>query len=268
MKKIYTIFGIIVILVIIFYFYNTFVKKETPPVDTSPVATTTVQNTVQEQIPVQVTPISHATAVLKWDDMTIVTDPTGTSTALLNQTPNIILITDIHGDHLSTSTLASLKGTATIIAPKAVADLLPTTLSSRTKVLANSSSITEQGFTITAVPMYNTPEATDSRHTKGRGNGYIIEKNGFRVYVAGDTDGTSEMKALTDIDIAFIPMNPPFTMDVEEAAEAVLAFKPQQVYPYHYRGQNGLSDVNKFKQLVDAGNQDIEVMLVNWYPTQ
>ena len=74
------------------------------------------------------------------------------------------------------------------------------------------------------------------------------------------------MRNLQDIDIAFVPMNLPFTMDVETAADAVLEFKPKQVYPYHYRGREGLSDVVKFKEIVNAGDPDIEVVLLNWYP--
>jgi L-ascorbate metabolism protein UlaG (beta-lactamase superfamily) len=74
------------------------------------------------------------------------------------------------------------------------------------------------------------------------------------------------MRALKDIDVAFVCMNLPYTMDVPEAADAVLAFKPKIVYPYHYRGRNGMSDVNAFKKLVDAGNKGIEVRLRNWYP--
>ena len=76
------------------------------------------------------------------------------------------------------------------------------------------------------------------------------------------------MRALKDIDVAFVCMNLPYTMAVDEAADAVLAFKPHIVYPYHYRGQGGLSDVNAFKAKVEAGNKDIEVRLRNWYPSK
>lgn len=90
--------------------------------------------------------------------------------------------------------------------------------------------------------------------------------NGKRVYIAGDTGPTSELKALQNIDEAFIPMNMPFTMSVKQAAEAVLSFKPKIVHPYHYKGQDGLADINKFKELVEAGNQNIKVELLNFYP--
>jgi L-ascorbate metabolism protein UlaG (beta-lactamase superfamily) len=105
-------------------------------------------------------------------------------------------------------------------------------------------------------------------HTKGRGNGYVLGIGGKNIYISGDTQGIPEMRALKNIDVAFICMNLPYTMDVKEAADAVLAFKPKIVYPFHYRGTSGLSDVNGFKSLVDAGNEGIEVRIRNWYPAQ
>ena len=220
--------------------------------------------------PIEVTPISHATAVIEWKNKIIYTDPTGGAQSFSGVArPDIILITDIHGDHLSTSTLVSIVNTSTtLVVPQAVKDLLPQALASRTIVLQNGDTRDILGFTIKAIPMYNMPESSDTRHAKGRGNGYVVSREGFSVYIAGDTSSTPEMRALKDIDIAFIPMNLPFTMSVEEAASAVLAFEPKQVYPYHYRGQNGLSDVNLFKEFVDKGGKDIEVILKDWYPKQ
>jgi L-ascorbate metabolism protein UlaG (beta-lactamase superfamily) len=116
--------------------------------------------------------------------------------------------------------------------------------------------------------MYNLPESPTSKHTKGRGNGYILNIGGKLIYISGDTQGIPEMRSLKNIDIAFICMNLPYTMDIKEAADAVLEFKPIIVYPYHYRGKDGLSDVNAFKSLVEAGNKNIEVRLRNWYPAK
>lgn len=263
MKILYWILGIVLILLIVSLYTLGTKDNDTVVLDRD-----TDTEDVSAPSPVQVTPISHATVALEWAGATIVTDPVGTSTALLDQSAEVILITDIHGDHLSTSTLARMSGSSTIIAPQAVTDMLSQDLKPRTITLDNNESTTTQGFTITAIPMYNLPEADDSRHTKGRGNGYIIERDDYRVYIAGDTSGTPEMRALDDIDIAFVPMNLPFTMSVEDAADAVRAFEPRQVYPYHYRGQDGLADVNKFKQLVEDGNDDIVVILRDWYPQQ
>lgn len=216
---------------------------------------------------VKINPISHATSIIQWNDKYIYTDPTGGSSAFEGQpSADIILITDIHGDHYSPETLNAVLGDAILIAPQAVIDMMPDNLSNRATAMENAQTEMVSDFYITAVPMYNLPESDDSRHTKGRGNGYIIEQNGFRVYVAGDTAGIPEMRSLTEVDIALVPMNLPYTMGVEDAADAVLDFAPKQVYPYHYRGEDGLADVEKFRELVNAGKKDIDVVLLDWYP--
>jgi L-ascorbate metabolism protein UlaG (beta-lactamase superfamily) len=87
-----------------------------------------------------------------------------------------------------------------------------------------------------------------------------------RLYFSGDTEDIPEMRALKDIDIAFVCMNLPYTMTVEKAADAVLEFKPNQVYPYHYRGRPEISDVGLFKKLIEAGDPKIEVVQLDWYP--
>jgi len=133
-------------------------------------------------------------------------------------------------------------------------------------ILKNGDQQVVSGISIQAIPMYNLPESATAMHTKGRGNGYVLSLGGKNIYISGDTQGIPEMRSLKNIDIAFVCMNLPYTMDVKEAADAVLAFKPKIVYPYHYRGQNGLSDVNAFKSLVEAGDKNIEVRLRNWYP--
>ncbi len=132
--------------------------------------------------------------------------------------------------------------------------------------MKNGDNITLSGISISAIPMYNLPESPTAMHTKGRGNGYVLGIGGKRIYLSGDTQGIPEMRSLKDIDVAFVCMNLPYTMDIKEAADAVLEFKPKIVYPYHYRGQGGLSDINGFKSLVEAGDKNIEVRLRNWYP--
>jgi L-ascorbate metabolism protein UlaG (beta-lactamase superfamily) len=268
-KTMLTVLGATVLVIIGFYAFNNYIYNEKQGDNN------TMQDSQTQPTPppaaqvsgVKVTPITHATAVLSWNGKVIYTDPTGGAEAFAGQPqPNLILITDIHGDHLSADTLKAVsQDKTTVIVPQAVAELLPKDIPGMVVVMKNGETATHEGFSVQAIPMYNLPEAADSRHVKGRGNGYVLEAAGERVYVAGDTDDTPEMRALTGIDVAFVPMNPPFTMTVEEAASGVLAFKPKQVYPYHYRGQDGLSDVNKFKSLVDAGNQDIEVVLLDWY---
>lgn len=117
-------------------------------------------------------------------------------------------------------------------------------------------------MTIRAVPMYNLPDDDESRHPKGWGNGYILTLGEENIYFSGDTEDIPEMRELEDIDIAFVCMNLPYTMDVEQAASAVLDFQPAIVYPYHHRGQ----DIREFRKLVNRDNERIEVRLRDWYP--
>jgi L-ascorbate metabolism protein UlaG (beta-lactamase superfamily) len=116
--------------------------------------------------------------------------------------------------------------------------------------------------------MYNLREEAKQFHEKGRGNGYVLNMGEKRVYFSGDTEDIPEMRNLENIDIAFVCMNLPYTMPVEAAADGVLAFAPDQVYPYHYRGKPDVSDVSKFKELVNEGNEDIEVVQLDWYPEE
>lgn len=213
-------------------------------------------------------PILHGSLVLTWDGKTIYVDPYGGTRAFKGiAAPDLILITDIHGDHLNQATLDSINTSNTVIvAPQAVVDKLPENLKSKAVVVSNGGNTEQKGVAISAIPMYNLPEAADSRHTKGRGNGYILTLGGKKIYLSGDTEDIPEMRSLKDIDVAFVCMNLPFTMNINQASSAVLEFKPKIVYPYHYRGQGGLSDVEGFKKLVDAGNAKIEVRLRNWYP--
>jgi L-ascorbate metabolism protein UlaG (beta-lactamase superfamily) len=215
-----------------------------------------------------ITPISHATAVFTMNSTVFYIDPVGGKEAFENQPePSIILVTDMHGDHFDLETLKAVSTSATkIILPKAVADRIDEELSDQLVILGNEESIDVNGFTIEGVAMYNQGDASEVHHVKGRGNGYVVEKDGFRVYFSGDTEDVDEMRNLKEIDNAFICMNLPYTMDVESASEGVLAFEPKEVYPYHYRGQGGLSDVERFKALVKAKNPSINVELLDWYP--
>jgi len=210
-------------------------------------------------------PVQHASLALTTGSTTIYADPAGGASFKGLPSPDIILVTDIHGDHFDTAAIAGLKTPNTVlVVPEAVAALLPAGLKAKAVVLHNGAQTTQKGIGIKAIPMYNM--GPNARHPKGRGNGYVLTIGGKHIYLSGDTEGIPEMKALKNIDVAFVCMNLPYTMDVKEAAAAVLAFKPKIVYPYHYRGQNGLSDVNEFKQLVNAGNKNIDVRLRNWYP--
>ena len=131
------------------------------------------------------------------------------------------------------------------------------------KPIANGETKTWQGWTIEATPAYNLkrgPAAGKLFHDKGRGNGYVLTYGGKRFYFSGDTEGVPEMRALKNIDVAFVCMNLPYTMPPEEAADAVKAFHPKIVIPYHYRG----SDLSVFEKGLEGTG--IEVRLLDWYP--
>ena len=217
--------------------------------------------------PLKIQPLNHATLALTWNGKTIYADPyEGAKTFEGIAAPDLILITDIHGDHFDPATLEALDlSHAILVAPQAVADKMPEKLKSKTVIINNGQTISKLDMSITALPMYNLPEAADAKHTKGRGNGYVLKMGGKSIYLSGDTAGIPEMRSLKNIDVAFVCMNLPYTMDVPEAASAVLDFKPKIVYPYHYRGANGLSDIEAFKKTVNTANASIDVRLRNWY---
>jgi L-ascorbate metabolism protein UlaG (beta-lactamase superfamily) len=205
----------------------------------------------------RITPIQHASLMIEAGGQVVHVDPSQGSYDGL-PAADLILLTDIHGDHLTPALIAKLKKAGTqILAPDAVVKMVP-----EATVIRNGESKTIGAWTIEAVPMYNLkrgPAAGQFYHDKGRGNGYVVTYGGMRIYIAGDTEGVPEMRALKNIDVAFVPMNLPYTMPPDEAAEAVRAFHPKIVYPYHYMG----SDLKVFeKALAGSG---IEVRLRDWY---
>jgi L-ascorbate metabolism protein UlaG (beta-lactamase superfamily) len=216
---------------------------------------------VSEVGDVRVTAITHASLQLEYGGRVIHVDPTSPGDYSSAKQADLVLITDIHPDHLDPSAIARVrKAGAPVVAPSAAADKIESPT-----VIANGETKTVAGFSVEAVPMYNLrrgPSAGQLFHPKGRGNGYVLTLGSKRVYIAGDTECTDEMRALKDIDIAFVPMNLPYTMPPSEAAECVKAFKPKVVFPYHYRGQNP----QEFKTALEG--EPIDVRLLEWYPPQ
>ncbi len=207
--------------------------------------------------PLKITPIQHASFTMEAGGQVIQVDPamgdfTGAPKA------DLILITDIHGDHLDVPTINKLRKAGTMV-------IIPGAASSDVKdgvVMKNGETKKIGAWTFEAVPMYNIkrgPGPGQLFHDKGRGNGYIVTYGGLRVYISGDTENIPEMRALKNIDVAFVCMNLPYTMTPEEAAEAVKAFHPKVVYPYHY----GDSDLKVFESALKGTG--IDVRLRNWY---
>ena len=216
--------------------------------------------------PLVIHPIEHATFVMQWNNQTIAVDPIGGAEAFAAfDKPDLILITHIHGDHLSVETVNELATPSTVVVgPASVAAKFPEADRGRITVVANGESVEWGDSTIEAVPAYNLNPERQGFHPKGRDNGYVVALGGKRIYIAGDTEDIPEMRALENIDAAFVCMNLPYTMDVPVAANAVLEFKPKVVFPYHYRGKGGMSDIERFTELV-AGNESIEVGVLKWY---
>jgi L-ascorbate metabolism protein UlaG (beta-lactamase superfamily) len=161
-------------------------------------------------------------------------------------------VTDEHTDHFDADALVRLiQDGAQVVVPPGLAASVPA--STR---LSNGETMVLGDISVEGVPMYNLDGVY---HAKGRGNGYVVTWDGARIYVAGDTACTPEMKALENIDIAFLPMNPPFTMPPAEAAECARAFGPAVLYPYHYRGQEP-TDLRYAVQ-----GTAIDVRVLDWY---
>lgn len=206
-------------------------------------------------------PVNHASLVFQWNGLTVYNDPVG-GASLYAAFPraDLILVSHSHSDHFLASTLDTLKKAGTIIvAPAAVYASLSTSLKALTIPLSNGASTNVMGLTVEAIPAYN------SNHPKGAGNGYVVSLGGRRLYFAGDTGDVAEMKALKDIDVAFLCVNQPYTMTVAQAAGAARAFRPRIVYPYHYRNaDNTLSDLNALQRQVGT-DLGIEVRQRKWY---
>jgi L-ascorbate metabolism protein UlaG (beta-lactamase superfamily) len=212
---------------------------------------------------ISIHPVAHASFVMTAPGLTVYVDPVGGAAAYEGfASPDLILITHEHGDHYEPDTLSAIVGEGTrLITNPAVHDMLPDDLRARAEALANGESTTVGDLDIEAIPAYNTTEERLQYHPPGRDNGYVLGLDGRRIYIAGDTEDIPEMRALEDIDIAFVPMNLPFTMDVNQAASGVAAFAPSYVYPYHYRG----SDIDEFERLLGAEGVGTEVVRGEWY---
>ena len=208
---------------------------------------------------IRITPIRHASVMLQFNDKIIHVDPWSQGNYSGLPQADLILITDIHGDHMDPKAIAQLKKEGTkIVAPAAVQETV-----TEAEVIQNGETKTVQGIQIEAVPMYNLergPRPGTLYHDKGRGNGYVLTLGGKRMYFSGDTECVPEIKKLKNIDVAFLTMNLPYTMPPGEAAACTRAFRPKIVYPYHYRG----SDLKLFQRALRR-REDIVVRVRDWY---
>jgi L-ascorbate metabolism protein UlaG (beta-lactamase superfamily) len=206
----------------------------------------------------KITFVGHGTLLFNFGGKVIHVDPYS-ALADYNIFPkaDFILLTHEHRDHLDLKALNTVRTEKTVV-------MLTETCAKQVQggiVMMNSDVKTAEGLKIEAVPAYNIVHKRDTGqpfHPKGLGNGYIITLGDKRVYVAGDTENVPEMKGLKNIDIAFLPMNLPYTMTPEMVAEAAKTFKPKILYPYHF----GETDTSKLVSLL-KGTPEIEVRIRN-----
>jgi len=209
-------------------------------------------------------PLYHASFVMSWNGKIIYNDPDDDpayeSTYAGLPKADLILVSHSHGDHFSSGKIDAIRGTNTlIIVPQAVFNSLSAAQRAIAIVLTNGASTNVMGLNVRAVPAYN------SNHAIGTGNGYVVTIGGKRLYMSGDTGNQPEIRALTDIDVAFLCINTPFTMDVIAATNCIRAMRPKVVYPYHYRNQGGqTTNAAAFKQFLGT-DLGIEVRLRKWY---
>lgn len=209
-------------------------------------------------------PLYHASTFLRWNNQAIYVDPDddGAYESTYSGLPkaDLILVTHSHGDHFSTGKIETLRQAHTrIIVPQAVYTGLTAAQKTNAIVLTYGGSTNVIGLSVEAVHAYN------SNHPLGTANGYVITVGGRRLYFSGDTGNQPEIRALSNIDVAFLCMNTPFTMTPNEATNVVRSMRPGVVYPYHYRNSSGTTtNAAYFKQVLgtDAG---IEVRLRKWY---
>ena len=203
-----------------------------------------------------ITFIGHGTLMFTFGEAVVHVDPVSREADYQNlPDADLILITHEHGDHLDPAAIGEIRTDQTQIVVSGSCEGRV----DGARIMRNGDEAQVAGFRIQAVPAYNIAHMRSEGtpyHPKGNGNGYIISFGTLRVYVAGDTENTPEMKALQNIDVAFLPMNLPYTMTPEMVADAARAFRPRILYPYHF----GDTDTNRLVDLL-TGEEDIEVRI-------
>jgi L-ascorbate metabolism protein UlaG (beta-lactamase superfamily) len=206
--------------------------------------------------PLQITFIGHGTLMFSFGGKVIHVDPVSREADYGKmEKADLILITHEHGDHLDPQAIELVRTEKTSIV---LTEVCASKISGGV-VMKNGEVRNVQGLRIEAVPAYNLVHMSSPGvpfHPKGLGNGYIIAFGNKRVYVAGDTENIPEMKKLKNIDVAFLPMNLPYTMTPEMVADAARAFKPAILYPYHY----GETDTSRLVELL-KGVGEVEVRI-------
>jgi L-ascorbate metabolism protein UlaG (beta-lactamase superfamily) len=203
--------------------------------------------------------IGHASLMFRIGDFVIHIDPVRSSGKYDNlPKADLILVTHEHYDHLDTELINTLrKQTTVMFCNAATAEKVPWA-----QIVKPGDVKTIKNISVEVVPAYNIVNERSKGqpfHPKGVGNGYIVKIGDKKFYIAGDTENTPEMKALKNIDVAFLPMNLPYTMTPEMVADAVTSFKPGVLYPYHF----GDTNTDEIIRLLKGTNIDVRIRKLN-----
>ena len=232
--------GAVAVALIAFVLFIIFggLAKEAEPVETM---TEQSQATTTENMPavafttiapnVSLAPIAHASAVLQWGDQLIYVDPVGDAAQYRAYgDPDLIFITHRHGDHFDAENLPDMLTENTILVTNQdVADQLPDGLLGTVQIIAPEETATFGSLTLETIPAYNLREEAQQYHPKDRGDLGLVFSDGIsRIYFSGDTEDIPEMRALENIDVAFVCMNLPYTMDVDAAADGEAGLRPRR----------------------------------------
>lgn len=201
--------------------------------------------------PLKITFIKHGSLMLDFDGRILYVDPVS-DYADYSQLPkaDVILITHEHADHLDPKAIAAVEKAGTVL----IANPASQEKLGKGRMMKNGDRLKPLPWlALEAVPAYNTTPGREIYHPKGRDNGYILTLGGSRIYIAGDTEETPQMDELKDIDIAFLPVNQPYTMTVQQAAHAAEVIRPRVLYPYHYGNTElkGLKEALKNSPQID-----------------
>lgn len=201
----------------------------------------------------------HASLAVTLNNKVIYVDPTDQQADMTNMPKaDVVIYTHHHDDHFDLEALKKIveKGKTVIVGN----DVIGSWLGNVVTVMKNGDKRQiNRWLTIEAVAAYNTTPAHSKFHPKGRDNGYILSLGGERIYIAGDTEPTPEMEEVTDIDYAFLPVNQPYTMTVEQAADAASIIKPRIFYPYHYGGTEQKTDLKRLELLLTGSGIEVKI---------
>lgn len=212
---------------------------------------------------IDITMFKHASLAISYDGLEIYVDPVttvGETKIDYSEMPkaDYILVTHEHWDHLSPEAIAELEKPST----KIILNETSEKQLGKGIIMHNNESMNlADGIVLESVPAYNTTPGREKFHPKGNGNGYILNIDGRRIYIAGDTEDIPEMADIKNIDLAFLPVNQPYTMTIDQAEKAALTIKPKILIPYHFSN----TPIAQLKERLDKDNSGIDVKL---YPME